>query len=222
MAGSTDQATCPVDPKTREVWLAQARAKAAQSQPSLPPDHPPVSTSTTTTTATNDAADACPVDHRTREAWLQQSRATPAPSLDPNPSPASRPLPSAGSWSPSSWLPSLWSTAQPADARSSSLNPQPHDRSALGNEREVSSIPRSSTPGSTACPANTEVETGVDAGSGNWIYPSERMFFEAMKRKGHDPTAADMQTVVPIHNAVNERAWKEIREWEEPWLRGLR
>ncbi len=26
-----------------------------------------------------------------------------------------------------------------------------------------------------------------------------------------------MQTIVPIHNAVNERAWKEIREWEKPY-----
>lgn len=26
-----------------------------------------------------------------------------------------------------------------------------------------------------------------------------------------------MQTIVPIHNAVNERAWKEIKEWEKPY-----
>ena len=41
------------------------------------------------------------------------------------------------------------------------------------------------------------------------------MFFEAMKRKNHTPHAADMSTVVPIHNAVNERAWKEIKSWEK-------
>ncbi|CCF42066.1 cytochrome c1 heme lyase [Colletotrichum higginsianum] len=46
------------------------------------------------------------------------------------------------------------------------------------------------------------------------------MFFDAMKRKGHDTRAADMATVVPIHNAVNERAWKEIKEWEQPYLEG--
>lgn len=65
-------------------------------------------------------------------------------------------------------------------------------------------------------PANSEAETEVSA-SGNWIYPSEKMFFEAMKRKGHKGDAADMKTIVPIHNAVNERAWKEIKEWERPW-----
>lgn len=35
-----------------------------------------------------------------------------------------------------------------------------------------------------------------------------------MKRKEWDPKAEDMRTIVPIHNAVNERAWKEIKEWE--------
>lgn len=53
--------------------------------------------------------------------------------------------------------------------------------------------------------------------SGNWVYPSEKMFFDAMKRKGYSSKETDMQMVVPIHNAVNERAWKEIKEWERPW-----
>lgn len=35
-----------------------------------------------------------------------------------------------------------------------------------------------------------------------------------MKRKEWDPKAEDMRAIVPIHNAVNERAWKEIKEWE--------
>ena len=40
------------------------------------------------------------------------------------------------------------------------------------------------------------------------------MFFDAMRRKSYDPKAEDMRAIVPIHNAVNEKAWKEIREWE--------
>jgi cytochrome c heme-lyase len=46
------------------------------------------------------------------------------------------------------------------------------------------------------------------------------MFFEAMRRKGKlgDAKAADMRMVVPIHNAVNERAWAEIRAWEAPYV----
>lgn len=43
------------------------------------------------------------------------------------------------------------------------------------------------------------------------------MFFDAMRRKQHDPQAQDMRSVVPIHNAVNERAWAEIKAWEAPY-----
>jgi cytochrome c heme-lyase len=39
-----------------------------------------------------------------------------------------------------------------------------------------------------------------------------------MKRKGYDAREVDMKTVVPIHNAVNERAWEKIKEWEAPYL----
>lgn len=40
------------------------------------------------------------------------------------------------------------------------------------------------------------------------------MFFDAMRRKNFDPETADMKSIVPIHNAVNERAWGEILKWE--------
>ncbi|KAJ3802394.1 cytochrome c/c1 heme-lyase [Lentinula aff. detonsa] len=64
----------------------------------------------------------------------------------------------------------------------------------LSNERELSSIPKAS--------------------DGNWVYPSEAQFFAAMARKNHNPQAADMKAIVPIHNAVNERAWLEVMKWE--------
>ncbi|EMD38477.1 hypothetical protein CERSUDRAFT_82742 [Gelatoporia subvermispora B] len=35
-----------------------------------------------------------------------------------------------------------------------------------------------------------------------------------MARKNHDPQEADMKVIVPIHNAVNERAWAEVMRWE--------
>ncbi|EPQ58064.1 cytochrome c and c1 heme-lyase, partial [Gloeophyllum trabeum ATCC 11539] len=47
-----------------------------------------------------------------------------------------------------------------------------------------------------------------------WVYPSEAQFFAAMARKQHDPAARDMRVIVPIHNAVNERAWAEVLRWE--------
>ncbi|KAI0530170.1 cytochrome c/c1 heme-lyase [Xylaria digitata] len=215
---STDSeapATCPVDHKSREAWLEKARA--ASSDPpasSLPPSHPPVPAGTN--------AETCPVDHGAREVWLQQARAASENLPSRNPTQNS---PSSSSWS--SYLPRipfLSSTSPPKPT------PQPGPPSQLGRDREVSTIPRASggerssgsAGGDHAAPANNEQETGADGATGNWIYPSERMFFDAMKRKGHDPQAADMRTVVPIHNAVNERAWAEIKAWEGPWIQGSR
>jgi len=94
-------------------------------------------------------------------------------------------------------------------------------RGGLGTDREISTIPRAQQilndgrePPGTHAPANYEQDTGADGKSGNWIYPSEQMFFEAMKRKNFDPNTDDMKSIVPIHNAVNEQAWVEIKKWE--------
>lgn len=87
--------------------------------------------------------------------------------------------------SPSS---STWSRFLP------SLSSSPGKATPLSVERETSSIPK--------------------AADGNWVYPSEAQFFAAMARKNHNPQAADMKTIVPIHNAVNERAWAEVMKWE--------
>jgi cytochrome c heme-lyase len=66
----------------------------------------------------------------------------------------------------------------------------------LGEDREISTIPRASPVESShgANPANSERESGVSE-SGNWIYPSERMFFEAMKRKGYQTEAENVKTI---------------------------
>jgi cytochrome c heme-lyase len=84
----------------------------------------------------------------------------------------------------------------------------------LGTDREISTIPRAMAAAPIDRPANNEKDTGADKTTGNWIYPSERMFFDAMRRKSFDPEARDMAAIVPIHNAVNERAWSEIKAWE--------
>ncbi|AET38890.1 cytochrome c1 heme lyase CYT2 Ecym_3404 [Eremothecium cymbalariae DBVPG len=66
----------------------------------------------------------------------------------------------------------------------------------LPTEREVSSIPRTGT-------------------THNWVYPSEKQFYEAMLRKNWDPEVQDMKAVIPIHNTVNERVWSYIKSWEK-------
>lgn len=168
----------------------------------------------------------CPVDHKTRERWLEAAKAkgqpTPphpsiphAPTQTPPPSlpPSARYSLDSGSWT-SQALPSISPASQPK--RPKILN--------LDTHREISTIPRSlPTPTDRSPnaaeraalpPSNAEADTGHDAATGNWIYPSQEMFFNAMKRKGHSAEPSDMSSVVPIHNAVNERAWAEIKAWE--------
>ncbi|CAG8706280.1 3438_t:CDS:1, partial [Cetraspora pellucida] len=76
----------------------------------------------------------------------------------------------------------------------------------LDTTRQISGIPRA-FPDSDKNKSKDIIE--------NWIYPSEQMFFNAMKRKDWNPQEEDMRVIVPIHNAVNEKAWKEILEWEK-------
>ena len=40
------------------------------------------------------------------------------------------------------------------------------------------------------------------------------MFYNAMLRKNKNPDSKDMQSIIPIHNTVNERCWKMIQEYE--------
>eukprot|EP00842_Homolaphlyctis_polyrhiza_P001615 jgi/Hompol1/2454/HPOL_005576-RA len=75
--------------------------------------------------------------------------------------------------------------------------PSEGQRIPLPTEREVSSIPMG----------------GAHTGS-NWVYPSEQMFFNAMRRKNWNASEEDMRVIVPIHNAVNEQSWRKILEWE--------
>ncbi len=158
----------------------------------------------------SDPVAACPVHHKAQEAWLKQSGAQTAgqPHAPPH-----------GPLQSSSGCDSSQMDSTPASASAPSTATV-LGSTALGTRREVSTIPRAIGQGPAAAtkegrPANNEKDTGADNKTGNWIYPSEKMFFDAMKRKAYNPERADMKTIVPIHNAVNERAWMEIKEWEK-------
>ncbi|KAL3230730.1 Holocytochrome-c1 synthase [Nakaseomyces bracarensis] len=97
-----------------------------------------------------------------------------------------------------------WMKQCPVDEESREVWLKQHARSQgyvgstggdLGEDRAISSIPRTDT-------------------GNNWVYPSEKQFYDAMKRKNWDPRPEDMKTIVPLHNVVNERVWNYIRNWE--------
>ncbi|KAH7084793.1 cytochrome c1 heme lyase [Paraphoma chrysanthemicola] len=160
----------------------------------------------------DDPAAACPVDHKTREAWLAQARASGTQSANPHSSTPAPPTPPPSSQQQSPVQESCDSSTLDQNPAPTSAGLLSHLR--LGTDREVSTIPRALPDLPTSRPANNERDTGSDKKTGNWIYPSEQMFFEAMRRKSYDPNETDMKTIVPIHNAVNERAWYEIKKWE--------
>ena len=94
--------------------------------------------------------------------------------------------------------------------------PSPDQPFPLPTERQTSSIPNPTT-------------------GKHWVYPSQQMFWNAMKRKGRcvcvimqrvteypegwqwgadDISAKDMEHIIKIHNANNESAWQEVLKWE--------
>ncbi|KAL8984012.1 MAG: hypothetical protein Q9177_004819 [Variospora cf. flavescens] len=163
--------------------------------------------------------DACPVDHRARETWLEEARKTPSPAPEAIPP---RPPPSQQPQSPTAeaeWL--KWMKHN----RTWMKHQVDSSSATLATERVTSTIPRADLSPSTTTPDPRSLPSskGSHVGTRNWIYPSEKMFFEAMKRKSFSPNEKDMSAIVPIHNAVNERAWSEIKEWESssPRLQAL-
>lgn len=85
--------------------------------------------------------------------------------------------------------------------------PLDSQKEVLQKIRAVSGIPKSEfTP--------DHQPGGVD----NWVYPSEQQYYNAMKRKGYNPSEKDIPVILHIHNVVNEQGWVKIKEWEA--LRG--
>jgi cytochrome c heme-lyase len=82
--------------------------------------------------------------------------------------------------------------------------PAPNQKLPLSTERVSSTIPKGN--------ASEDTET--------WTYPSPQMFYNALVRKGKlgtddDPTLeSDMESVVALHNYMNEHSWNQIVAWE--------
>ena len=83
-------------------------------------------------------------------------------------------------------------------------------QNALAQDISVSAADarHSAAGGSSALPGHQPGDAVV------WQYPSEQMFYNAMKRKGWDAKEEDMPAIVAIHNGVNERAWHQVCQYE--------
>ena len=129
-----------------------------------------------------------------RNSPQQPADASSCPIASPN-APLSSSAPQSSTFSkfnPLNYMPSTISQSR-----------SPNQKIALPTSRTTSSIPRGDT------------ET-------NWEYPSPQQMYNAMLRKGHDDTPEDaVESMVAVHNFLNEGAWAEIEGWEARFSKGL-
>ena len=87
-----------------------------------------------------------------------------------------------------------------------SNNPEHSEQTiSLPLSRDTSSIPRG------------------DGSNTKWEYPSPQQMYNAMLRKGYTDTPVDaVESMVAVHNFLNEGAWEEIVTWEEIFQGGLK
>jgi cytochrome c heme-lyase len=76
-----------------------------------------------------------------------------------------------------------------------SQSPAPDQAIALPTVKTESSIPR--------------------AHDQKWEYPSPQQFYNALVRKGWVTPEEHIETMVDIHNFLNEQAWQEVLKWEK-------
>lgn len=77
-----------------------------------------------------------------------------------------------------------------------SQSPAQNQSTYLPTERVGSSIPR-------------------DPSGAKWEYPSPQQFYNALVRKGWETPEEHVETMVEIHNFLNEQAWQEVLKWEK-------
>jgi cytochrome c heme-lyase len=77
--------------------------------------------------------------------------------------------------------------------------PAAQQKVALSTDRVNSNIPKG----------------GTDSGT-TWTYPSPQMFYNALARKNklEDTDESAIESVVAIHNNMNEKTWASVVEWE--------
>ncbi|KAH9935891.1 cytochrome c and c1 heme-lyase [Epithele typhae] len=143
------------------------------------------SSATASSSAIPSAPAKCPIDHKAQaQAQAQAPAKCPIQHDKPAQCPIQHDAPSAPELNPLNQMPTLSQAMAAAQA------------AALPTERETSTIPRG------------------DASGERWEYPSPQQFYNALVRKGWETPEEHVETMVHIHNFLNEEAWQEIVKWE--------
>lgn len=199
---------CPVDHKNMskeelDGMMAQyKRVGHEKFLESLPTSQQPEKTNLNNeekATLQADSPGGCPVDHRN----MSQEQIAAFMSSQKDSKPENTPSNDSGSKAKNKTVYDVYGQElDRANLMPSTPNqlPSPGQTKPLSTDRVKSTIPK-------------EGEDGEDT----WTYPSPQMFFNALKRKGKADGVQedDMDTVVHVHNNMNEQTWKEVMEWEK-------
>lgn len=129
---------------------------------------------------------------------------------------ASQPLPPQAATPQQSPPPPEATISDTTPSYISKLNPLNYMPASISNTREAQEQ-------TVQLPVDREASTIPRGdGTGTWDYPSPQQMYNALLRKGYTDTPAEhVESMVAVHNFLNEGAWEEIREWERRFAGGL-
>ncbi|KAK7754481.1 holocytochrome c synthase [Diatrype stigma] len=126
------------------------------------------------------------------------------------------------------WAESLESPGQ-SSSRDGGLSPPSQTQSTFSKLNPLNymfrDLPQDRAPSQTiALPTSRDPST-IPRGDGsgqNWEYPSPQQMYHALLRKGYaDTDVTAVESMVGVHNFLNEGAWAEILDWERRFAGGL-
>lgn len=88
-----------------------------------------------------------------------------------------------------------------------------------------SNLPQTRSPGQKISLPTDRETSSIRKGDGTgarWEYPSPQQMYNAMLRKGYADAPEDaVESMVAVHNWLNEGAWNEIVDWEAKFRGGV-
>ncbi|KAF8159505.1 cytochrome c/c1 heme-lyase [Crassisporium funariophilum] len=91
----------------------------------------------------------------------------------------------------------------------------PIDHQALNPLNQMPSLAQTPAQNQTVNLPVSRTESSIPRDqSAKWEYPSPQQFYNALVRKGWETPEEHVETMVEIHNFLNEEAWEEVKKWE--------
>ena len=91
----------------------------------------------------------------------------------------------------------------------------PVDHTALNPSNQMPSLSQTPAPNQTINLPISRTVSSISREQGTkWEYPSPQQFYNALVRKGWETPQEHIETMVDIHNFLNEEAWEEVKKWE--------